>query len=61
MTAQHSSSGSIVSAVVTGFVAVIPPEVAGYAEKFLSVFVLAVVAELGRRLVSLLWKGKGKQ
>ena len=51
---KHSpdpSSNSILSAVITGFVALIPLEVFNYAEKLLSVFCLAVVAELGRRLV----------
>jgi hypothetical protein len=50
--------GSIATSVITGFVAVLPSEVAGYAVKLFSVFVLAMVAEAGRRLVKSLWERK---
>lgn len=36
----------------------LPPEVFDYLGKLFSVFVLAVVAECGRRIVTRLWKEK---
>lgn len=49
---QHTLGSSILTTVVTGLVALIPDGAVNYGEKILSVFVLAVVAELGRRFVT---------
>lgn len=53
MTPEHSHSlgASIVTSVVTAFVALWPGEAAvHYIEKLISVLILAAVAEMGRRL-----------
>lgn len=61
MIAKHVDYvGSGITSAITAGVALLPAEVLSYAEKLLSVFVLAVAAELGRRLVALLWKEKKK-
>lgn len=53
------TSSSITNGVITGFMTAVPSEALGYSEKLLSVFVLAMVAELGRRFViSILEKKK---
>lgn len=44
------------TSLITGLVAIVPAGVLGYTEKLLSVLVLAMVAELGRRVIALLWK-----
>lgn len=44
------------TSAITAAVAVIPSGILGYAEKLLSVLVLAMVAEVGRRAITLLWK-----
>jgi hypothetical protein len=51
----HGFGASISTSAVTAFVALIPNEVLGYCAKLVSVFVLAMVAEIGRRLISNLW------
>lgn len=56
----HNGSGTIANAVVTAFVAVLPEAAFGYATKLLSVFVLAAVAEGGRRLVAWLLERRKK-
>jgi len=57
--AAHSGfAASLSTSVVTAFVALWPSEVAGYGVKLLSVFILAMVAEGGRRLVSHLFPKK---
>lgn len=59
MSAQSSTvAGSILTSVVTGFVVALPPEFVNYLGKLGSVFLLAVVAEVGRRLVARFWKDK---
>jgi hypothetical protein len=50
----NSIGGSILSSAVTGLVAIIPVTTLDYGEKLLSVFVLAIAAECGRRLVAFL-------
>jgi hypothetical protein len=56
---EHTLGSSILTTVVTGLVAIVPDGVINYIAKIVSVFVLAVVAELGRRAVtSLLEKRK---
>ena len=50
--------GSIRSVVMGAVVGMLPAEALDYAGKIFSVFLLAVVAELGRRLVVLLWREK---
>lgn len=57
MHSDHAGA-ALVSGVVTGVVVAIPEAALSYGEKVLSVFFLAVVAEIGRRLVHRLWKGK---
>lgn len=47
----HDRSPILTSSVLTGFAAVLPPETVPYLLKLVGVFVLAVVAELGRQLV----------
>lgn len=59
MTGHHSAS--ISTSVITAFVALIPGAALTYAEKLLSVLVLAMAAEAGRRIIGLIWKTKGKQ
>lgn len=57
----HDHGGSLLlSSFVTGFVVAIPEAAVSYAGKVVSVFVLAIVAELGRRLINRLWKGEKK-
>lgn len=51
----HDFSGSLITTFVTASVALLPDYVLTYAGKVLSVFILAVVAELGRRLVGSIW------
>lgn len=58
MTHHHSFGAAVMTSAITGVVAVIPPNVLNYAEKLLSVLVLAMVAEAGRRLISVFWKEK---
>ena len=57
MHSDHAGA-SFVSALVTGLIVAIPESWISYGGKVFSVFVLAVVAELGRRLVNRLWKVK---
>jgi hypothetical protein len=58
---DHSSEGaSILTSIVTGFVALVPGDTFNYLEKLASVFLLAVVAELGRRLVTMFFTRKGR-
>ncbi len=57
---HHSLSGSVLTSVVTAFVVSLPEPVVNYAGKLVSVVVLAMAAEVGRRFVSwLATKGKG--
>lgn len=53
MNALHHDnvSASIVSSFVTGLIVAIPEAALSYVGKIVSVFCLAIVAELGRRLV----------
>lgn len=44
--------------MVTGIVALLPEGTMTFAVKVLSVFVLAMAAELGRRIVTIVWKKK---
>lgn len=53
---HNNTSASILTSVVTGSIAIIPPGALGYAEKLVSVLVLAMVAEVGRRVIALFWK-----
>lgn len=56
MTVTHDGAGAaFMSSIVTGIVVAIPESAVTYGGKMLSVFVLAIVAELGRRLVIRLW------
>lgn len=57
MTQNHHISASLLTSVITGSVAIIPAGVLGYAEKLVSVLVLAMAAEVGRRLIAIFWKG----
>lgn len=62
MQAQIDHAGaSLVSAFVTGFVVAIPEAAVSYGGKVVSVFFLAIVAELGRRLVNRLTQKKEKK
>jgi hypothetical protein len=61
MHSQHTLGSSILTTVVTGLVALIPDGAVNYAEKIVSVFVLAVVAELGRRFVTALLERRKKK
>lgn len=54
---HHSYGTAFMTSVITATVALIPSGMLGYAEKLLSVFILAAVAEVGRRLIALVWKG----
>ncbi len=54
----HTVAASVTTSVVTAFVALIPGEAFSYAAKLISVLVLAMVAEAGRRLVSTWWDKK---
>jgi hypothetical protein len=49
--------GSVLTSLVTAFVATLPT-VVNYAEKVVSVLVLAMVAEIGRRFIASLGKKK---
>lgn len=58
---QHEHTGSsLISSFVTGFIVAIPEAALTYAGKVVSVFLLAIVAEAGRRLVNRFWKGEKK-
>jgi hypothetical protein len=57
-TSNSGIGASLATSAVTGFVAILPESVLGYGEKLISVLVLAMVAEAGRRLVSRLWRNK---
>lgn len=60
MTNDHSIGASILTSVVTAFVVSLPEPVVNYAGKLVSVLVLAMAAEVGRRFVSwLATRGKG--
>ncbi len=52
------AGASLVGAFVTGFVVAIPEAAVSYGGKIVSVFFLAIVAEIGRRLVNRFFKGK---
>lgn len=56
MKEDHLSPVVVNTLLATGFGAV-SAEALSYVEKLLSVLVLAIVAEVGRRLVSKFWKG----
>ncbi len=47
----HTLTTSVTTSVVTAFVALWPSEVAGYLVKLVSVLILAMVAEIGRRAI----------
>ena len=51
-------SGTILSGALALSVGMLPDQFAGYALKVVSVLVLAIVAELGKRLVGKFWKVK---
>jgi|HubBroStandDraft_4_1064222.scaffolds.fasta_scaffold62718_3 hypothetical protein len=53
---QHDSNGTFRSSVIAGVISLLPPEAVSYMGKLITVFVLAVVAECGRRLVTKYWK-----
>lgn len=53
----HDHGGAFISSFVTGIIVAIPEPWLSYAEKVISVFFLAVVAEVGRRLVNRVWTG----
>ena len=55
MNNHHEASGWLTSAFLAG---VTSSEATTYVEKLISVFVLAMVAELGRRLIARFWKEK---
>jgi hypothetical protein len=57
---DSSIYGSFMTSVITAVFALIPPEAFTYAEKLISVLVLAMAAEAGRRLVGAVWKNKDK-
>lgn len=50
--------GSIATSVLTGIFAAIPGEALGLLQRLGTVFALAAAAELGRRVVGLVWKRK---
>lgn len=57
---QHSvSAGNVLSMAAVATVALIPEETLAYVMKVASVLFLAMVAELGRRFISWLWKRFG--
>jgi hypothetical protein len=56
MTHDHSAGTSFVSSVIVGMLVALPETWLSYSGKVASVFMLAVVAELGRRLVQRLMK-----
>ncbi len=53
---EHTSGTAFIAAVVTGFVASLEPAWS-YGLKLVSVLLLAVVAEVGRRAVGYIWNG----
>jgi len=55
---HFSTAGTISNAAITAFVAIVPDEALSFLQKMLSVFILAVVAELGRRSINRLLKSK---
>lgn len=55
---NHDVSGSLLTTMSTALVALLPDETVSYAGKVISVFLLAVIAELGRRFVGKIWKAK---
>lgn len=52
---EHASA-SLLCSFVTGVVVAIPEAALTYSEKIGSVFLLAMVAEVGRRLIARFWK-----
>ncbi len=58
MNQHHDFGGSLLTSMITAGVALLPDYAVNYAEKVLSVLVLAMVAEAGRRLVGSLWGQK---
>lgn len=57
---SYSPSASIATSVITAFVALVNSPAVSYAEKLVSVFVLAMAAEGGRRLFAKLVDKKVK-
>lgn len=57
---SQDHSGTLTSITVTALVALIPESIIAYGEKVLSVFLLAIVAEVGRRVIAAVWK-KGEK
>ena len=58
MSADSNSSGLLSSLIIASATWTIPEAVITYGEKILSVFVLAMIAEMGRRLIALFWRNK---
>jgi hypothetical protein len=52
----QKSNVVILNSLITGFVAIAPPGIMNFVEKLLSVLVLAMAAELGRRLIGIVWR-----
>lgn len=59
---NHSHGTAFMTSVITATVALVPSGTFNYVEKLLSVFVLAMAAEVGRRLIALaadrIWRKK---
>lgn len=57
---KQDAIASVTTSAITALVATWPEHVIdpmiGYAEKLLSVLILAMVAEVGRRMISAFWK-----
>ena len=55
----HNTFGAaVMTSVITGVIRRRPSGALGYAEKLVSVLILAMVAEVGRRVIALLWRQK---
>lgn len=55
---HHSYGTAFMTSVITATFALVPNGMLNYVEKLVGVLVLAMAAELGRRLVSLFWRSK---
>ena len=55
---QNSHGSTLTTSAVTALVAFLPDGAMTYIEKLASVLLLAAVAEVGRRVIALIWKEK---
>jgi hypothetical protein len=53
---HHDVSSSFLTSAITAMVALLPEGALTYGGKVLSVFLLAAIAEVGRRLVAHIWE-----